>query len=83
MKNKTVKDVLRYLKRDKIISDGEYQRIWNDYKQLNKKELENLTKHNSSFIQDCFKKVFPEYNEFPEGHRLLKLQKLLERGSPK
>ena len=45
------------------------------------KYIENLTKHNSSFIQDCFKKIFPEYNELPEGHRLLQLQKLLEDGT--
>jgi len=44
---------------------------------------ENLTKHNNSFIQNCFKKIFPEYDDFPEGHRLLELQKLLEEGSPK
>ena len=39
--------------------------------------------NNNSFIQDCFKKIFPEYNELPTGHRLLELKKLLEDGSPK
>jgi len=34
MKNTQVKGLLRLLKRDKIIHEGEYQRIWNDYKEL-------------------------------------------------
>ena len=33
-KNKTIKEVLKILKRDRIISEGEYLRMWNDYKQL-------------------------------------------------
>jgi len=36
MKNKQIKKLLGLLRRDKIISEGEYQRIWNDYKQLKK-----------------------------------------------
>lgn len=32
MINKTVKEVLRLLKRDGIISQGEYLRMWKDYK---------------------------------------------------
>jgi hypothetical protein len=35
-RNRTVKKVLQYLRCDRIISDGEYARIWNDYKQLHK-----------------------------------------------
>ncbi len=35
-KNKTVKQVLRYLVEDKLISEGEYIRIWNDYKNSHK-----------------------------------------------
>jgi DNA-directed RNA polymerase subunit RPC12/RpoP len=36
MINKTVKEVLRLLKRDRIISEGEYLRMWNDYKHIHK-----------------------------------------------
>ena len=35
-KNRTVKQVLKYLVEDKLISEGEYNRIWNDYKQTHK-----------------------------------------------
>ena len=35
-KNRTVKQVLKYLVEDKLISEGEYNRIWNDYKHLHK-----------------------------------------------
>jgi len=38
-KNKTVKQVLEYLMQDKIISEGECIRMWNDYKNLHKAEL--------------------------------------------
>jgi len=37
-KNKTIKEVLKILKRDKIISKGEYIRIWDDYKNMHKEE---------------------------------------------
>ena len=33
----------------------------------------------NSFIEEAFKKIFPEYTELPEGHGLLELQKLLEK----
>jgi len=45
IKNKKVKELLRLLKRDKIISEGEYQRMWNDYKQLKKKEYKENYSH--------------------------------------
>ena len=45
---------------------------------LRERTINSETFHNSSFIQDCFKKIFPEYDELPKGHRLLELQKLLE-----
>lgn len=36
MINKKAKELLKVLKKDGIISEGEYQRIWNDYKHLHK-----------------------------------------------
>jgi len=38
IKNKQAKELLNVLRKDKIISEGEYQRIWNEYKQFKKKE---------------------------------------------
>lgn len=39
------------------------------------KTIDEISKY---FIQDCFEKIFPEYKELPEGHRLLELKRMLD-----
>lgn len=75
MKIKTTKEVIDFAIEIGVIAEHGRMIICKSHRDKKWVAVDDMIKE----IDRCFKQVFPEYDELPDGHRLKELKKMLEK----